>query len=100
LPQGQQRYTVSRFFAFPLFAVFTAAALFPFAFPAGQHEGFSLCGSCSILLFIQQQQVREALRSGEQPQIAQSPEHSPLMAWARAGDLRARDARGLSAISE
>jgi hypothetical protein len=55
--------------------------------------------SCARNFFIQQQQVCDALRSGAQPQMSQSPEHSPVIAWARMGDLRARGARGLRTIA-
>ncbi len=41
-----------------------------------------------------------ALRSGEQPQMSQLPEHSPVTAWATLGDFNASGASGLMMIRE
>jgi hypothetical protein len=56
--------------------------------------------SCCIFFFKKQQQVWLALRSGEQPQMSQLPEHSPVTAWATLWDFRVSGARGLRMISE
>jgi len=54
--------------------------------------------SCWSFFFIKQQQVWLALRSAEQPQMSQLPEHSPVTAWATLGDFIASGASGLMMI--
>jgi hypothetical protein len=49
--------------------------------------------------FLAQQQVCDALLSAEQPQMSQSPEHSPVRAWSTVFDCRAGDKRGLNEMN-
>ena len=54
--------------------------------------------ACSCA-FLEQQQLCDALLSAEQPQMSQSPEHSPVRAWSTAFDCSAGDSRGLNEMN-
>ena len=58
-------------------------------------SSFSWMRACCCF-FLLQQQVRVALLSAEQPQMEQSPEHSPVRAWATVFECMASEANGLN----
>jgi len=60
-------------------------------------SSFSWMWACCCF-FLAQQQVRVALLSTEQPQMAQSPEHSPVKAWAAVLECMANDVSGLNKV--